>query len=413
MNIKRQAIFWSCLFLTIVGFTLHIHQLFAMAASLACLPVIARLLGSRKLEHLEAQRRAPQAVNCGETVDVDLAVRNTGRTRKIFFSVLESLPPALCPGGVQEFPVAILGPGEQTTLRYTLQTTRRGAYALGPAHLQTGDVIGLQQYRRGLPGVHELLVYPQAVHLPYAWPTSAGGRQPVRARRRRRGEGDEFYGVRDYVPGDDPRRISWKTTARRGELTVVEYEQLESLQGVILLDTERRWHAGAGDRHALEYGVTLAASLIEQAYDRGSSVGFIAGGMEQFNCMPLPELDQRLRLYEALARVEAESAEPLAGVLAAHQHLLPPQATVAVISPSPEAEDVAMHLRGLGHTVAWFVLEAGSFGMARPPDYAPLLATLAAARCSTRVILGDRPLAASWGRHADGPGGERHAVAQG
>ncbi len=135
--------------------------------------------------------------------------------------------------------------------------------------------------------------------------------------------------------------------------------------------------------------------------------------MEQFNCMPLPELDQRLRLYEALARVEAESAEPLAGVLAAHQHLLPPQATVAVISPSPEAEDVAMHLRGLGHTVAWFVLEAGSFGMARPPDYAPLLATLAAARCSTHVILGDRPLAASWGRHADGPGGERHAVAQG
>lgn len=412
MTIKRQAIFWSCLFLTIVGFTLHIHQLFAMAASLACLPLIARLLGRRKLQGLDVFRQAPLAVNCGETVDVDLTVRNTGRTRKIFFGVREALPSVLRSEGEQEFPVAILGPGEQTRLRYSLPTTRRGAYSLGPASFLTSDVIGLRQYRRDLPQTHELLVYPQAVHLPYLWPTSTGGSQPLRPRRRLRGEGDEFYGVRDYVPGDDPRRINWKTTARRGELTVVEYERPESLQGMILLDTEARWHGGAEDRHTLEYGVTLAASLIEQAYARGSSVGFIAGGMAEFNCPPLPELDQRLRLYEALARVQADGTEPLADVLAAHEHLVPPHATLAVISPSPEAGAVAAHLRGLGHAVAWFVLEAGSFGAGRPPDYSQLVTELAAARCDTRLILGDRPLPANWTKYMNWQGGERHAVAQ-
>ena len=412
MTIKRQAIFWSCLFLTIVGFTLHIHQLFAMAASLACLPLIARLLGRRKLEHLEVERHAPQVVNCGETVEVDLTVRNSGHTRKIFFSVQERLPETLALHEDQEFPVAILGPGEQARLRYSVSATRRGVYQLGPARLVTGDVVGLRQFRRDLPETQELLVYPRAVHLPYAWPSGSGGSRPLRPRRRIRGEGDELYGVRDYVPGDDPRRISWKTTAHRGELTVVEYERPESLEGMILLDTDRRWHAGRDERHTLEYGAILAASLLEQAYERGSRVGFIAGGTEAHNCMPLPELDQRLRLYEALARVQADGAAPLEGVLAANAHLVPPHATFAVISPSPEGGAVAAHLRGLGHTVAWFVLEAGSFGAPRPPDYSALIMALAGARCDMRMVLGDRPLEASWGRHVAPPGGERHAAAQ-
>jgi len=412
MIIKRQAIFWSCLFLTIVGFTLHIHQLFAMAASLACLPWIARFLGWRKLEHLEVRRVAPEAINCGEPAEVELIVHNTGRTRKIFFSVLESLPEALAPQGEMEFPVAILGPDEETRLLYSLQTTRRGAFALGPARLTTADVIGLRQFRRDLPATDELLVYPQPVHLPYSWPMHSGGSQPLRPRRRVRGEGDELYGVRDYIPGDDPRRISWKTSAHRGELTVVEYERPESLEGMVLLDTDARWHAGEGDRHTLEYGVILAASLMEQAYERGSSVGFIAGGMEAFNAMPLPEAEQRLRLYEALARVQPTGAAPLLATLQANAQFIPPHATFAVLSPSPEAGEVAALLRGLGHAVAWFVLEAGSFGARRPPDYAPLLMALAGARCETRMVLGDRPPAASWTKQLQWQGGERHAAAQ-
>ncbi len=101
----------------------------------------------------------------------------------------------------------------------------------------------------------------------------------------------------------------------------------------------------------------------------------------------------------------------LAEVMARHEHLLPPHCTCAVISPSPEAGAVAAHLRGLGHAVAWFVLEAGTFGTAHRPDYTALLGELASSRCDLRVIYGDRPLAASWGRHVGRGGGERRAAA--
>ena len=406
MIFKRQAIFWSCLFLFIVGFTLHIHQLFAMSASLACLPLIARLLPRGKLKGLEVERQAPQAVTAGEKIGVDLLVRNVAHLRKIFFSVADGMREELGPPRRQEFPIAILGPGEETRLHYEAQTTRRGVHQLGPVTLSTSDPVGLQQYERTLPLAGEVLVYPPAVHLPYAWPTSHGGAQPMRPRRRLRGEGDELYGIRDYVPGDDPRRISWKSSAHRGKLAVVEYERPESLQGMILLDLGRQWHAGEGDRHTLEYGVLLAASLVEQAYERGSTVGLIAGGAQDFSCPSLAELDQRLRLYEALARVQPDGQAALMTVLAEHEDLLLPHSTFAVISPSPEAGPVATYLRGLGHAVAWFVLDVNTFGTGRQADYAPLLMELAATRCAMRPIRGDRPLAANWGGLAQRGGGD-------
>lgn len=406
MGLKRQALFWGSFFLLIVGFILHVHQLFAMAATLACLPFIAWLLGRRKLAALTVIRKAPPAAVVGERVAVDLEVTNTARTRRIFFVVSDQLPTALQATGSADLPVAILGAGERLTVSYEVQPPRRGAYPLGPIQLKSPDAIGLRQYQHQLDERSELLVYPQRLDLPYLWPTAEGGRRLLQPRRRVKGQGDELYGIRDYVPGDDPRHIDWKTSARRSKLAVVEYERPEALEGMILLDVQQGWHAGNDDpagcfaanppRHTLEYGVTLAASLIEQAYERGSFVGLITSGAPDFAYAPASELEQRQRLFEALARVQVDGVLPLASALASHQDLLPPHASVAVISPSPEAGPVAAFLRGLGHPVSWFLLDANTFQSPRRVNYEPLLQTLAAARCKVHIMRGDRPLAANW-----------------
>lgn len=413
MAIKRQALFWGSFFLAIVGFILHIHQVFTMAATLACLPLIAWLLSRNKLQGLSVVRRAPTAITAGERARVDLTVSNSARTRRIFFVVSDTLPPTLQEERHVDLPVAILGPGEQTTLSYEVQPQRRGAYRLGPTQLLAPDAIGLRQYRRDLQQADELLVYPQPIHLPYLWPASSGGNQPVKPRRRLRGQGDDLYGIRDYVPGDDPRHIDWKTTARRGKLAVVEYERPESLEAMIVLDLDRRWHCGEGDQHTLEYAVVLAATLIEQAYERGSTVGLLVSGREDFSCGSLSETDQRLRLYEALARAQADSDRPLAEVVAAHQALLSPRCTVAVISPSPAAADVATYFRGMDHPLAWFLLDGSSFDARMRADYASVEAVVAGSRGVLYHLRGDVPLAANWrsrGHWAGAQRGVSHAV---
>jgi uncharacterized protein (DUF58 family) len=401
MTIKRQAIFWGSFFLAIVGFIPHIHQLFAMAAVLACLPLVLWLLGRHKLHGLQVVRQPLSAVSAGETIRVDLTVTNTAHTRRIFFVVSDTVPKALEPSGIVELPVAILGPGEQKVLHYDLLPPRRGAYPLGPVRLLAPDAIGLRQYKRDLGQASELLVYPRPLPLPYLWPTSTGGPHPIRPRRRLRGQGDELYGIRDYVPGDDPRHIDWKTTARRGKLAVVEYERPESLDAMIVLDLSTPWHCGHDDQHTLEYAVTLAASLIEQAYERGSSVGFLAAcGGRDFSCPPLAEEEQRLQLYAALARAQADDAAPLVDLVRDHQEIVPPHCTVAVISPSPDGGAAATLLRGLDHPVVWFLLDASSFDPRARANYSALEATLAASRCRVHRLRGDLPLAASFGRGA-------------
>jgi len=182
----------------------------------------------------------------------------------------------------------------------------------------------------------------------------------------------------------------------------VEHERPECLHGVIVLDREARWHFGEGYAHTLEYAVTLAATLLAQALERGSAVGLLAAGAQDLSLPVLADPQQRLRVLDALARVQPDGTEDLATVLASHRDLLPRQATVMVLSPSPQAGAVGTLLRGLGHPVGWLLLEAGSFpGRHGVPDYGPLRGQLEAARCRVQVVRGDRPLAANWLRGSD------------
>ncbi len=91
----------------------------------------------------------------------------------------------------------------------------------------------------------------------------------------------------------------------------------------------------------------------------------------------------------------------LADVVADHTDLLPRHGTVVVLSPAATGGEVAAYLRGLGHPVTWFILDAATFPPTRRRvDYGPLQAELGAVRCRVHLIRGDRPLNANWGRGA-------------
>src|SRR6266853_5802205 len=74
--------------------------------------------------------------------------------------------------------------------------------------------------------------------------------------------GLEFYGMREYKPGDDLRRIVWRASARMGKLMVREAEQGITDHITIILDTDRGSHSRDGEySESFETGVSAAASL--------------------------------------------------------------------------------------------------------------------------------------------------------
>lgn len=76
-----------------------------------------------------------------------------------------------------------------------------------------------------------------------------------------RGFSVEFVQHREYVPGDDPRHIDWKSYGRSERYTIKQYEQETNFIAHILMDASRSMLYGDGDSNKLEYAKLLAACL--------------------------------------------------------------------------------------------------------------------------------------------------------
>ena len=95
-----------------------------------------------------------------------------------------------------------------------------------------------------------------------------------------RGRGMEFDEVREYMPGDSLRWLHWPTTARMNKPYVRMFDYSPSSNWWILLDMDAEVQAGTGQLSTEEFGVILAASLVNEGLSKGKQVGLITYGKE-------------------------------------------------------------------------------------------------------------------------------------
>jgi uncharacterized protein (DUF58 family) len=134
-----------------------------------------------------------------------------------------------------------------------------------------------------------------------------------------RGEGSEFYGIREYQPGDPLRRVHWRSSARMGRLAVVEYEHDVSVDLTLVLDARRGSDVGEGVETTLETAAAVAASLARMVLEQGNRCRLLIPGV------PVPRhgndrgVEALHGILVSLARVRAEqeatSAEAVTAVL--------------------------------------------------------------------------------------------------
>jgi uncharacterized protein (DUF58 family) len=148
---------------------------------------------------------------------------------------------------------------------------RRGPIAASRLVVESADPLGFFRTRQ------RKLAEGLAVALPLF--TSLSDRLQVREIESqltvvRAGHGTDLYGVREYRSGDPLRRIHWKTSARRGELVVREFEP-PGLKVLALLLDPKPASAAAADQLA-----RLAASEAWDCIRTGGRVHLWAPGLE-------------------------------------------------------------------------------------------------------------------------------------
>lgn len=84
----------------------------------------------------------------------------------------------------------------------------------------------------------------------------------------------EFAEHRQYMPGDEIKRIDWKIYARTDRFYIKQYEEETNLKAYIILDTSRSMgYASQGQLTKLTYASYLAASLAFMMIKQQDAVG--------------------------------------------------------------------------------------------------------------------------------------------
>jgi uncharacterized protein (DUF58 family) len=82
-------------------------------------------------------------------------------------------------------------------------------------------------------------------------------------RFRRAGSGSELLDLRDYLPGDPPRTIAWKVSARRDRLITKEFESEVPLRCTLFVDTSNSVRVGPPGQHALARLLHVSAAAAQ------------------------------------------------------------------------------------------------------------------------------------------------------
>ena len=247
----------------------------------------------------------------GDRLDVEVKLH---ANRSVSTFVIEERVPERLGSSVQ-LPIVRLPANAEVSHRYSLRCARRGVYPVGPLVAVTSDPLGLSRRERVVAPPFELLVHPRVEVVSDRPLTRMFEDPPIRPPVSKPWpSGLEFYGMREYQPGDDLRRIVWRAVARTGRVMVREAEQGITDHVTIVLDTDRGGHSrdGEGLSESFETAVRAAASLGVRHLRDGYEVRTETNGGALTR--PLRGAGSQLQLLDSLARLEM-SREPLANVI--------------------------------------------------------------------------------------------------
>ncbi|ROT29331.1 DUF58 domain-containing protein [Micromonospora sp. HM5-17] len=262
MTITSRGIglFAGAVLLLLVGFRFGYPEL-ALLGTTAVIAVGCAAGNATWRPRLDVTRVAdPDRVGRGEPATMTLTIRNRARLRSA-----NLLAEDRCGGRPVPVPLLRLRPGRDTTVSYPVPTHRRGVVTVGPLRITGRDALGLITVARSHGGTVQVWVHPR-IHPLTATPSGVTRSMDGRVDRVPQGS-ITFDSLREYVVGDELRRVHWRTSARVGELMVKEQLDTSLPRLVVLLDNRAAAYARPVDGvvEAFESACEAAASVVVAA----------------------------------------------------------------------------------------------------------------------------------------------------
>lgn len=239
------------------------------------------------LQAARVTRTTPPRAMVGELFSVELTLSNTRPLMSIWImSVRDTIEHVR-----EELTATILfarvAPRSSQAGHYQLRLMRRGRFQLGPLLTFSRFPLGLVERSRQFSDSAEILVYPRIGRLSSAFRRRWMGATELVARPQPHSGvfHDEFHRLREFRTGDNPRDIHWRTSARRGELILREYQQNRDFNLAVILDLWQPDLPKDRDPELIERALSFAATAIVEhgRACRDAILTFAASGASSFH----------------------------------------------------------------------------------------------------------------------------------
>ena len=312
----------------------HMPLMFILFGTMIGGVAFSSVLARGMLVGVSVHRELPHRAWQHETLNFGYSVRNLRKTPCMALSLEE-----IKPQGIEDSRgFCVYLPGRRMFRSGSrLEAINRGRISLDTIRLSTRFPFGLITFKRLVGQPESLLVWPAkgklSTDMMRYGATLTTSAQPGRLQ----GGQDEFFGLRDYRPGDNPRWVHWRRTAGRDVPVVREMAHPRPETLFLCLDLKLADYAdplAIPDRERL---LRFAATIIDSALGRGYQVGL---GMQRGDSVKIisPGLGvgKRIDLLDALAEVENTDATVFDEVLAAIPTKCIVNAHTLIVSNHPE-----------------------------------------------------------------------------
>jgi uncharacterized protein (DUF58 family) len=334
------------LFMGLAAITSQANLLFAVFGLMIGILLISAAICRLVLTRLKVERTMPEVASVGQPATIRYDFLNTKRFWPSLSVCLAELE------GSEAFtrqPHAYMlhaAAGRSAQVPITVIPKRRGSHKLGSFQISTSFPFGF--VKRALTGRSDdtIVIYPAmgAVSSRLLGLCQSAERSGDNMKPRPRGA-DEFYGVKEFRWGDNPRWIYWKRSARTGELVSREMVQISPPRLLIFVDTFLET-ATLTEHADVEKGIAMAASLASRAMDTGMSVGLCAWTGKWTTIAPQRGKRHCRDILAALGGLPLNRTAPAGQLIQQGQELVTQDVTTVLITPGAAHSTGGGRMRG-------------------------------------------------------------------
>ncbi|WEV59914.1 DUF58 domain-containing protein [Bifidobacterium sp. ESL0728] len=239
-------------------------------------------------------------ITVGDSVKVDVNISNPGKSPTV--SVLGDLPMGEMH---QRFRIPALAPGKAKDEQVEFRATSRAILPVGPLKISKGDPFGIVRHEQSLSQSVQVFIHPQTVFLNSL---DSGIFRDLEGSPSGQVVDDDldFYGLREYRPGDDMRNVHWLSSAKTGTMMVRQYEATKRTDTSITLGVNPTDYSTEDE---FELAVSVAASIGTECLieDRPLAIQAAADSLIPRTAMPFldwmsgvkPDMDENPNLAVA------------------------------------------------------------------------------------------------------------------